>query len=337
MTAASAISAAKVLAQEGRYSEALDVLCETNRAKPDATVECLLARLRHEAVESAPEQLEPPPAPRIAASTDAPGLLQPIAPADLNLSNLRSGLARHGCVFVRGLVGPDDVARLVRGIDRTLDAFDAHLAGADVEATQPWYVPLRTNKGMSEGMRQKWMHVAGSAWTADSPRMLFELLELYDTIGIRALIEEFLGERAALSARKCTLRRLPVDTNGAWHQDGAFLGIDSRTINVWLSLSHCGRDAPGLDLYPRRLDSLAETGTDGAIFKWAVAPDVVDRLPGGVDVVRPEFEPGDALLFDHMFLHRTAVGPEMTRERYAIESWFFAPSTYPPGQLLLLY
>jgi len=46
---------------------------------------------------------------------------------------------------------------------------------------------------------------------------------------------------------------------------------------------------------------------------------------------------GDALLFDHFFLHRTGVAPGMTRERHAIETWFFAPSTYPDGQIPLVY
>ena len=53
--------------------------------------------------------------------------------------------------------------------------------------------------------------------------------------------------------------------------------------------------------------------------------------------MRPIFEPGDALLFDERFLHRTAVEPEMTRERYAIESWFFAPSHYPGDQIPLVF
>jgi len=44
-------------------------------------------------------------------------------------------------------------------------------------------------------------------------------------------------------------------------------------------------------------------------------------------------EAGDAILFDDMNLHRTAVTPEMTEERYAIESWFFAPSHFPDTQI----
>jgi hypothetical protein len=53
-------------------------------------------------------------------------------------------------------------------------------------------------------------------------------------------------------------------------------------------------------------------------------------------VNRPIFEQGDALLFDELFLHRTACEPEMTRERYAIETWLFAPSVYPDKQIPLV-
>jgi hypothetical protein len=105
--------------------------------------------------------------------------------------------------------------------------------------------------------------------------------------------------------------------NAAWHQDGAFLGKPIRTLNVWLALSPAGRDSPGLDVLPRRLDSIVEPGTQGAIFPWAVTPDMVERAAEGTPVCRPIFEPGDVLLFDELFLHRTACEPEMTRERYA--------------------
>ncbi len=49
-----------------------------------------------------------------------------------------------------------------------------------------------------------------------------------------------------------------------------------------------------------------------------------------VESIRAElFEPGDAVLFDHFCLHRTAVGEGMTEDRYATETWCFAPSVYP--------
>lgn len=56
----------------------------------------------------------------------------------------------------------------------------------------------------------------------------------------------------------------------------------------------------------------------------------------GTPVCRPIFEPGDALLFDELFLYRTACEPAMTSERYAIETWLFAPSVYPDKQIPLV-
>ena len=52
-------------------------------------------------------------------------------------------------------------------------------------------------------------------------------------------------------------------------------------------------------------------------------------------VITP-FLPGDALLFDHLFLHRTGAPPGIRKPRYAIESWFFAPSAYPAQQVPLM-
>jgi hypothetical protein len=37
-----------------------------------------------------------------------------------------------------------------------------------------------------------------------------------------------------------------------------------------------------------------------------------------------------------MNLHCTAIAPGMTKDRYAIEAWFFAPSCYPMNQLPLM-
>jgi hypothetical protein len=163
--------------------------------------------------------------------------------------------------------------------------------------------------------------------------MLFELLDLLEETGLTDLVTAHLGERPALSANKCTLRRVPVESNTEWHQDGAFLGATAPTLNVWLSLSHCGVDAPGLDILPQRLDEVVATGTEGALFDWSVSPAVVADLATRTPCVRPRFQPGDALLFDQLLLHRTAVSPGMTRERHAIETWHFAPSRYPDGQI----
>ena len=53
------------------------------------------------------------------------------------------------------------------------------------------------------------------------------------------------------------------------------------------------------------------------------------RRAGDVEIVRPIFEPGDALFFDEMFLHQTGSDPSMPNPRFAIESWFFGAHGFP--------
>jgi hypothetical protein len=234
-------------------------------------------------------------------------------------------------VLVRGLIPPERATELAAGIDAALAAFDdaAAAEGPPAADEDGWYAPFKPQPGdYRTGGQRGWVRASGAVWTADSPRMLFDLLEVVDETGIGALITDYLGERPALSANKCTLRRVPLTTSTGWHQDGAFLGTEVRTMNLWLSLAHCGQDAPGLDVVPRRFDD---------VFDWAVGEEVVAREAGPAGVLRPLFGPGDALLFDHLFLHSTAVTAEMTRERHAIETWFFSPSSYPKGQIPLVY
>jgi hypothetical protein len=326
------------LVGEGRGLEAISLLIEANRATPDPRIEERLVTLRHEVFPSLPKYPAGSlPADVVPAEPVAP--LAPTDPRDLNVATLHRGLAQHGCVLVRGLIPADRAEALARGIDRALDAFDACASEPDEQAASPWYVPFSPRGGTYRvGGRRNWVRASGALWTADSPRMLFELLEVVDETGIGSLVEAYFGERPALSANKCTLRRVPVGTSTNWHQDGAFLGRQVRTLNLWLALSPCGTDAPGLDIIPERLEDVLPTGTDGALFDWSVSPSLVEEVAGGVDgVLRPEFSPGDALLFDHLFLHRTGIAPGMTRERWAIETWFFAPSTYPEGQIPLAY
>jgi ectoine hydroxylase-related dioxygenase (phytanoyl-CoA dioxygenase family) len=140
-----------------------------------------------------------------------------------------------------------------------------------------------------------------------------------------------------LSANKCTLRRVSPDTVGGWHQDGAFLGRGIRAVNLWLALSDCGTDAPGMDLVPRRLDDVVETGGPDAYFDWAAGDAAVERAAGTAGIVRPEFRAGDVLIFDDLMLHRTATEPTMTADRRAIELWSFSAAAYPDGHIQLVW
>ena len=164
---------------------------------------------------------------------------------------------------------------------------------------------------------------------------MFDFAQKLERTGLREVATGYLGERPTISINKCTLRKVQPDvvkghTGISWHQDGAFLG-DVRALNVWLTLSHCGDTAPGLDIVPKRIDHVVPAGTEGAAFDWSVSPAVVEEASEGTPVQRPIFEPGDVMLFDELFLHATGADIDMPNTRYAIESWFFGPSKFPEG------
>jgi Phytanoyl-CoA dioxygenase (PhyH) len=336
VSTADALAGASALEEDGRPLEAIELLSEANRGSPDARLEERLVLLRHVAFDSL-DRTRPDHLPPVIVAEPHAGPLPELEPIELTAATLRAGMARNGCVLVRGLISPTRAAGLARGIDRVLEGFDAQVAGAAAGSSSPWYAPFEPPVDRYRvGGRRKWVRASGAVWTVESPRMLFELCELLDETGIGDLVTAYLGERPALSANKCTVRRVPVDTSTNWHQDGAFLGAEVRSLNLWLVLSDCGADSPGLEIVPRRLDTVLPTGTDGAIFDWSVSPEIVDEVSRDTPVLAPYFRAGDALLFDHMLLHRTAARPGMTRERYAMENWLFAPSSYPEGQIPLV-
>jgi hypothetical protein len=330
-----ATARADVLIRDGRRLDAIELLTAANRDVRDAAIERKLVGLRNVAFDDLDKtpgaDAWPPDAPDL-----FPGVagIPEIAGSELTAELLRSGILRHGALIVRGLLPETRVANLIADIDRTFVARDAFFDGSPVQETEPWYVPFEPESGTAAiGPIRKWVREGGGVLTVESPRSMFDVLDTFEAVGLTEPLTGYLGERPVLGAKKWTLRKVPLDTTADWHQDGAFLGQGVRAVNVWLSLSHCGDTAPGLDIVAGRLHDLAPRGTDGAWFDWSVGDSVARSLAGGAEILRPIFEPGDAILFDDMNLHRTAVTPEMTHERYAIESWFFAPSHYPDAQI----
>ncbi len=305
-----------------RLFEELGRLTEEWRAGRDPQAERELLRLRHvaglrliDSGERAPDYAAPDEAALPAER------LPEIAAADLTPGLLRAGILRDGCLLVRGLVPREDALELATGIDRALDAREAN--GNAPEGLYEEFVPER-----GEVAERPWIEQGGGVLAADSPTVACRMLDLFERAGLPGLVEGYLGERGLLSVHKTTLRKASPTVGGAWHQDGAFMG-DTRALNLWLSLSRCGDEAPGLDLVPRRLDEIViqhEEMLDVDLTRER-ARDAA--AAGGVEIVRPIFEPGDALFFDEMFLHQTGSDPSMPNPRFAIESWFFGAHGFP--------
>jgi hypothetical protein len=156
----------------------------------------------------------------------------------------------------------------------------------------------------------------------------FEMMEMFHRANLPALVRGYLGEPALITAQKTTLRKAEPSVPGAWHQDGKFLG-PVRALNLWLSLSRCGDLAPGLDIVPRRIDHLVTTQTEEAMLDYMISQKRAEEAAGDTPIIRPIFEPGDALLFDELFMHKTGSDPSMPNPRFAIENWFFGASGFP--------
>jgi len=332
------LDAGAVLADKHRFAEAIALLSEANRSRPDSDIEKALVQIRHEAV----VRSDPKP-----SASEWPGsyedrfigvaAIPEVVRADLTTEVLGAALQHHGSLIVRGLVSPDRIDALTSEIDSVFDGYDEVAAADDAVESLPWYSPFPADGDYSwTFMERLWTRKLGGVVAADSPRAIFGVLDALHGSGLGPVLEGYLGEWPALSVKKFTLRRTPHDAPSEWHQDGSFLGENTRTVNVWLSLSHCGVDAPGLDIVPQRFDSIVETGTDDSLFDWSVSRVMADRVSGG-RVASPVFAPGDAVLFDQMTLHRTRVTPGMSKTRYAIESWFFAPTTYPHVQIPIAF
>ena len=232
---------------------------------------------------------------------------------------LRSGILSHGSLLVRGAVGEPRVGELVDGIDRAFADAENHGARKQTGELSPWFEPFRASDSYPAEMRQKvargrkWVRMADGVWGADSPRMMFHLLDTLDEVGLSEVIAGYLGERPAMTVDKCTLRRV-----GATCEHRLAPGrIVPRQRDP-----HRERVALPVDVRARRAGP-RHRPQPASITSWRPAPrarsSTGPSAPASssgsrqsAPVVRPEYEPGDVLLFDEFFLHRTATEPSMT-------------------------
>jgi hypothetical protein len=303
-------------------------LTDRNRERPAAERERELLHLRNlmgiRLLES-DRRRSPRPEPDFDALPDGDPLPE-VGPEALTPALVRAGIMRNGCLLIRGLVPRAQAMELADKIDRSF----AERARHDEEASYDdrLYEPFAPDPRRGGRLFREWIKSGGGVLAVDSPLLSFEMREMFQRADLLRLVEGYLGEAPLVAADKVTLRKAEPSVAGGWHQDGKFMG-EVNALNLWLSLSHCGDEAPGLDLVPRRLERHVTTETDEAMMPNMVSQRVAEEAAGEMPILRPIFEPGDALLFDELFLHKTASDPEMPRARYAIENWFFGASAFP--------
>lgn len=253
------------------------------------------------------------------------GRIPEIQAKDFTADILGGATAHHGALIIRGLFSAEQVARTRKMQDKVRAQSLQHVADEG-----GWYAPF-VAKTMFRGR----VEALGGNWLADSPQGLNEILAELEIAGVTGAVAAHLGEWPTISLQKTTLRSVEArDGEAGWHQDGNFLREDVRTMNVWVALCRCGGDSPasGLELMAHRFEEVF--ASDPGLGNAALSAEVMDELKQKYPREIPEFSPGDAIMFDEKFMHKTALSAALTETRYALECWYFAPShsesTYVP-------
>lgn len=318
---------ATALASAGDAHQAIELLTEANRRSADPLIQRRLVQLRHDAWSEVdrrgPDSWDQQVPDLFPGETHIPE----VEASELTAPMIRSAQLHHGGLVVRNLLSAEWCERLKDGIDRAWVAIEHYRETKEFDPE--WFAPLDLDQyGLTIASRA-WVLKSGTSYVPDSPRLLFELLEAFDECGIRPIVADYFQEEPALSWVKLAQRRLAPDATGGWHQDGAVYGMTARTLNLWLPVTRCGDVAPGLEMWPRRLEDMVNTMSDTGTEGFSATQEAVAALTDDVPADRPVFAPGDAALFDQFLLHQTAAGEHFTEQRYGFECWFFAPSTYP--------
>jgi hypothetical protein len=333
------LSSAEELVGKGEYRAAIDMLADGG-SFDDPAVAQRLVDLRIDAYGQMqwPQPHDNWPPAHDNRFVDVEGFPE-VQFEDLTVEDLKAGILGKGGLIVRGIMKPERAAAMRENIDRTLEARRAQSLDEPGAEGNPWHQRSSSIKGGPAQFRGGTRYTnVGSAWVLDSPPSAFQALEYFREIKLRELLASYFGEDPVLSVRKWVGRCAAPNNGGiaGWHQDGQFLGdaMAIRTANLWIALTDCGGDAeaPGIEIIGGTEREILEVGTRGAPFEWTVGPELVDEIAQENPVQCPRFNEGDAIFFDHFNLHRTGFGHNHTKNRYALESWFFASSTAPMKQ-----
>jgi hypothetical protein len=342
-------SRALALEAEGRIRDAISAWSALNRIEADAWIETHLVDLRcdpnhididDQARDDNARPVEPWPRVLSDPFPGVSGRPPEIEAHELSMEVLGGAILHHGSLLVRGLIARERAEELRATIDRAFAGRQQHVERVQREQTTPWYVPCApwdAAEPAAANAIRKHNDTCKAVHVADSPRALFQIFEALGSTNVLDVIDQYLGEHAMLSIRKTMLRRVPPDAKPSFHQDGTFMGLATRAVDIWLALTECGEgaNAPGLAILPKRLHTSARPNAAAPLIP--LSPNELEAVADGTPVVRPHCYPGDALLFDELCLHANGgTRPGLTRDRYAVEAWLFALSAVPADYLPIL-
>jgi hypothetical protein len=146
------------------------------------------------------------------------------------------------------------------------------------------------------------------------PRLLHDVI-----VGLAA---GYLGKAPAPHSDSYVRAQLPAPSIAhlPFHQDQTIVG--AKLVNVWIPLSDCGDDAPGLEVVVGSGGELVRPANPeaGGIVERARLDEkaVLASYPADA-IIHPVFSVGDAIIFTGDTIHRTYIAPGMTRSRASID------------------
>lgn len=165
-----------------------------------------------------------------------------------------------------------------------------------------------------------------------------KLMDIYEECGLLDVVKGYIGDDAVIALKRARLRYKAIAGKSgiSWHQDGSYFGQKCFSLNCWAAVTECGRKNNGLTLVARRNhECLGVKEVDESKVNFGKADldygknFLAKFLPNKNEFIEPFFEPGDAILFDEMTLHRTAVVANPTMHQIVSISWFFSRSRFP--------
>jgi hypothetical protein len=321
------------LEEAGSWGDVISLLTQRNRQKENIEIESRLLKARHRSFLEKPFNAPSVSWPNLVADMfpDESGVPE-IQASELNAAVIASAIQHHGSLLVRGLIREEEAENVRQAMDAAMEA-RASVEDHITDSAAPWYKPFSVRADPALRIDRSVTENQSLALAVDSPRTLFRHLEALDRAGFIDAAREYFNDHVAISARKSTIRRTPPNAPTAWHQDGIYFGKDSRALNIWTAYSPCGVEAASMDFITQPFTDIIRPD-GGEFYDQSVGHDIAAGF-GEDSIARPEFNTGDAILFDHLTLHRTGVDKNMTKLRYAIEMWFFSASTYPDNQVPL--
>jgi hypothetical protein len=259
---------------------------------------------------------------------DAPEPSYPIIEAvDLTPERFGTLIRENSCLLARGLFDQADVRRLREAAARTYGVYDRGVAAIKNGEGPPGDVNVITGDGFGNSRAQlAEFRRFGSLVLGFCPYAVGVVSTVLSKSPVKACVEAYFGQAIGLSLNSSSVRLSEVsnDVRRVFHQSGSFLGgVDAETISCWIALDECGVEAPGLEVFPHRIDELLPVGGPGAVTSWEIAESKAYGRMGADRAWVPTFKAGDAFFFDHLHVHRAHLTKSMTSDSFAAECWMF--------------